>query len=327
MAPADRSLVAALLAALACTGAVPRARAHPSGAPAAGDEGDGPLRRRGGPSSPAAGRERASGGEATDEPAAPRVEPADEGPLRRRERLGPGPAGPRRAPRLALWTGGRLGVALPVGDAFKDFDDNRYGEGELVGPGPTIEFDVGARLARTFVPFAFAELTIASAGSARGLPAPGPPAESGPAPPESASPRVDRASVLALGFGFRYEFGPEGLGPALEIAYAFRRTSVTFNTGQALALEAPGEVRLGLGASWRAAESLTLSPLVTVAVGSYADATIKGFDGRERAVATEAPLHGYLGLSVGGHVDLFAKRLGVGPQTARPAAGCTLPPA
>jgi hypothetical protein len=241
--------------------------------------------------------------------------PADEdAPLRRRERLGADPfPAPSRVSRLAFWAGGRLGGELPIGDGFKDFGDRSFPERKLVGPGPALEIDLGARLGRRFVPFVFGQFLFASSGSASALPSPRPapftPPDTGAVPPEAASPAVDSSSAFALGLGFRYEFNPEGLGPAVEIAYAFRKTNVSFNTGQKLGAEAPGELRIGVGASWRVTDALTLSPLVTFAAGAYSDVVIAGFDGRERAVGAETPIHGYLGLSIGGHVDLFGKRL------------------
>ena len=47
-----------------------------------------------------------------------------------------------------------------------------------------------------------------------------------------------------------------------------------------------------------------LLALVTFAAGAYSDVVVEGFDQRERAVGAETPIHGYLGLSLGGHVDL-----------------------
>ncbi|HEU4408308.1 MAG TPA: hypothetical protein VFS43_23800 [Polyangiaceae bacterium] len=315
MAPPPRPL-AALVFALAASGASTRAlaQAPPGPPPPPADEGS--LRRRPPPSSdelppppPDAGRPgeaRASGDEGFDEG----------GPLRRRERFEPVEE-PVRLPRLALWTGGRLGGELPVADGFRDYPDalveaRRFQERQLVGPGPTLEFDVGARLGRRFIPFAFAQVLFASAGSAKALPRPkspplSPPGE-GTSPPSATSPSVDGSSAFALGLGFRYEFYPEGLSPVVEVAYAFRKTNVRFNTGQALSAESPGELRIGIGASYRVTGALTLSPLLTFAAGSYSDVTLEGSDGRERAVASEAPLHGYLGLSLGAHVDLFGKR-------------------
>ncbi len=317
-------LFAALAAAIAAAGSPRPARAQASAPAPPGDEG--PLRRRprdGGalpPPTPLRQGEGApapwAGGDASDDGGPLRRRDAgddggplrrgdaddDGGPLRRREHVRAGPA-PSRAPRFALWAGGRLGAEVPIGEAFDDFAARRFDERELVGPGVALEVDVGARLGQRFLPFAFAQRLFASAGSA-----PSPPlaASEAAAPPVDA--RVDSSSAFALGFGFRYEFRPDGLGPAVELAYAFRKTNVTFANGQGLSAEAPGEVRIGVGASFRVADALTLSPLVTFAAGGYSDALIEASDGRERAVAAESPLHGYLGLSLGAHVDLFGKR-------------------
>jgi hypothetical protein len=319
MAPPSRS-VAALFVALAASIAPLRAGAQGPAGPPPGDEGslrrppppgdESPLRRRPPPANDPGPPPPAR----TDEPWGDmRSTTHDEGPLRRRERVrDEPPPPPARAPRLALWTGVRIGGELPVGDAFKDFNDRRFGERQVSGPGLALELDVGARLGRRFLPFVFAQRSFIAAGSASALPGTRPPPftppDEGAVPPEAASPAIDASSTFALGLGFRYEFNPEAIGPIVEIAYAFRKTSASFNTGQTLSAEAPGEVRIGVGASFRVADAVTLSPLVTFAAGSYSDVVFEGFDGRERAVAGETPLHGYLGLSLGAHADLFGKR-------------------
>lgn len=315
MASPPRRSALALAVALAALAASTRAKAQSPTTPLLRED-DAPLRRR--PPSP---NELPPPTGVDDRGGTPRgVEGGayeEGGSLRQRERFEPSPETVRK-PRIALWAGGRLGGELPVADGFKDYGDEftqaqRFGERQLVGPGASIEIDVGARLGRRFLPFIFAQRLFATAGSASKTPRPKPPPlsppDEGAVPPEAASPSVDSSSAFALGLGFRYEFNPDArLGPAVEIAYAFRQTNVSFNTRQALSAESSNELRIGVGATFRATEALTLSPLVTFAFGSYNDVTLEGFDGRERFVASEAPLHGYLGLSLGAHVDLFGKR-------------------
>lgn len=194
---------------------------------------------------------------------------------------------PHRAPRNALWVGARVGYAAPLGDAYVDKATlAAVSERDLVGPGPGLEADVGARFGRGFLPFFFAANTFAAKGAGAG---------------------VTSSSSNLLGFGLRYAFAPDAYGFVAEIAFGYRLTHAKLASGSELSAGAPGELRLGIGGDLRVADRFSLSPIVTLAIGSYSDVTVTAPGDFARNVVGTPASHGYVGLALGGHFDIFGK--------------------
>ena len=192
-----------------------------------------------------------------------------------------------RAPRNALWVGARIGYEAPLGDAYVD-KDSRLGvsERDLVGAGPTLEADVGGRFGRGFLPFLFAAHTFCAKG---------------------AGPGVRSSTANAFGFGLRYAFAPDGYGFLAELAFSYRATATTLDSGTVIHAAAPGELRLGIGGDIRLTELFSLSPLVTIAIGSYSDVTATAPGDHPKNLVGGVGSHGYVGGALGGHFDLFGR--------------------
>ena len=207
------------------------------------------------------------------------------------------------APRTSLWTGVRVGLEAPVGDSFEDLAGTRFTERNLVGAGPLGEVDVGGRFGRSFLPFLFFAHTFATRGNGsipRGV-------ENGFLMDVSPTASPTSSATNVLGFGFRYEFHPDDFGFAAEMAFGLRFTSTTWSDGTRLSAQAPGELRIGIGALIRTSKVFVVSPMVRLGAGTYSDVTESGSGTRDHNVAGPTTMHGYVGFDVGGHFDLFGK--------------------
>jgi hypothetical protein len=218
----------------------------------------------------------------------------------------PPPPSPLAAPRNALWLGARAGYELPIGAAFTDLRDDRVQERDLLGPGPSLELDVSARLARRFIPFLFYARSFASLGAAD-RPPPSGLRTATILPDQAPASKVTSSSSTLLGIGLRYSFATGAFGLVAEIAYGYRLTRAQFDDGTLLRAGAPGEFRIGLGAEVRLTRAFALSPMLRFATGSYSDVTVEGADGKEKNALGGSEAHGFVGLEVGGHFDLFGR--------------------
>jgi hypothetical protein len=236
----------------------------------------------------------------------PQYSYGDEGPLRP-VRLPPPLPAHHLSPRNALWIGVRGGFETPLGDAFVDHAGDVFTERDLIGSGALTEVDVGGRFGRKFLPFLFFAHFFAAKGAASRVPPPRT-STAGIVQPTINDASVTSSSANLLGFGFRYAFNPDKVGFLAELTFALRFVDVRFSDGSKLSAQAPGEFRLGLGADIRISELLGLSPMAILSAGSYSDVTVKyGGSGTDKSAIEDIGSHGYVGLQLGGHFDLFGK--------------------
>jgi hypothetical protein len=164
------------------------------------------------------------------------------------------PAPPVRAPKYALWLGGRLGVIAYGGGLY--LDNRTTGDvettGNFVRPGLALEVDVGARLAKRYIPYVAIELGVMGAGH-----------------------RFDGTAASAtttfVGAGFRYLAGdPDDVAFLGDVSFGFRKVQVSSGgmTWSASGLEI---FRLGFGVEARITRQLTVSPAITLSGGTLTD--------------------------------------------------------
>jgi hypothetical protein len=161
----------------------------------------------------------------------------------------------RRAPRFALWTGARFGLlgfgggfyGTPVGNppvSTTEWTSN------LVTPGPTLEADLGVRLAYRFVPYVFYERAILGTGS------------------RFAGEGGTSAYSELYGAGLRFTAGDVDRAAFLtEISLGERTVGVQAG-GQTYKMSGFEYFKLGLGAEIRLTSRLLLSPLASLSTGS-----------------------------------------------------------
>jgi hypothetical protein len=159
-----------------------------------------------------------------------------------------------RAPRNSLWVGARLGVLAYAGGLYVN-DPNTGTEettGNFIQPGPAIELDVGARLARHYIPYFMFELGLGAAGR-----------------------RFDgtdtHVSTTFYGIGLRYVAGDiDTVAFVSELSFGLRSFRASNDT-ESWSLTGFEPFRLGLGAEIRLTRRFTISPLVTIADGVLTD--------------------------------------------------------
>lgn len=200
-----------------------------------------------------------------------------------------------RAPRHALWVGARASW-LAFGYRFYD---GPSGQAETTGQwlkdGVAPEIDLGARLARRYVPYVFWEHGF----MARGRRFEGSDAS---------------LSTNFFGGGVRYLAGDvDGLSPVLDLAIG-KRSLRASSGGATFTMSGVEFFRLGLGAELRLASHATGSALVSFATGelSETDGTVLFSRGDVKAPpyanGTRIALQrAYVAVTIGGavHFDLF----------------------
>ena len=161
---------------------------------------------------------------------------------------------PTHAPRFSLYVGGRLSY-MGFGNAF--FQDLNTGNsettGRLVGNGASFQLDVGARLAKSWIPYLFLEHgLLAKGGYFEGTDA--------------------HASTTFYGGGLRHVSGdPDSVAFLQDLSVGMR--SVSVSRGQEkLTLSTFEWVRLGLGAEIRLHTRFVISPLASISAGAMWDA-------------------------------------------------------
>lgn len=164
-------------------------------------------------------------------------------------------AEPVHAPGYSLWLGGRLGLLLYGGSMY--FNANTgYDEkaSAFVTNGLALEADVGARIAKRYIPYLALELGLVGPGNRfQGAGA-------------SAS-----AGSSFLGVGFRFLAGNVNfVSFASDLSFGFRKFEVS-NGNSTWTASAFEFLRLGLGADIRFTDYFTLSPMITLSGGSLTD--------------------------------------------------------
>jgi hypothetical protein len=172
------------------------------------------------------------------------------------------PSEDRRIKSYALSMGMRAGLFLPGGGLYADRDLVTTPFRDVASAGPALEFDLGVRFVRHFVGYAFFEHAFLGRGNSAAWTVP----HGGQSSP----------STQALGIGLRWESNPDGLGLVADVALAHRWFTARWADATTVRLQGPGEVRLGLGLSWRVSRSLALAPMVTVLTGTFTERTLDG---------------------------------------------------
>ncbi len=207
----------------------------------------------------------------------------------------------KHAPMFALWTGARLG-AIGFGGFFYQ---NELGDSETTGnfitPGVTGQVDLGARLAKRYVPYVFWE---------HGFVGPGHRFSGEPA----------SASTDFRGLGFRYSLGnPDSVSFLSDLSIGLRTISVSAQ-GSTYKMSAWELFRFGLGAEIRLATRFTISPLAWVSGGSMSDTSgtvTYSAQGSGDGLTHPTYINGQtinqprtylvIGIGIGGHFDLIGK--------------------
>lgn len=162
------------------------------------------------------------------------------------------------APAYSLWLGGSVGLLVYNGGLYQN-DVTLPGSspglesvGNFVRPGVAFQADIGARLARRYIPYVALELGVLGTGH-----------------------RFDGTSTGAsstfIGVGFRYLAGDvDSVSFVSDVSMGFRSIQVSNSTGT-WAASGFEIFRLGFGADIRLTTHATLTPMVTVTGGTFTD--------------------------------------------------------
>jgi hypothetical protein len=202
--------------------------------------------------------------------------------------------------------GARIGWFVPFGDLWADCtqpigaDDCGNYEGvnftDYASSGPLFELDIGARLGRNYNLFLLWEHAQLGRGSLN------------PAEDPLTRGEQDGSDTDFYAIALRVSSDPDKVGFLTEIALGARRFRATWANGEELQLtDAPFEARLGLGADIRLGPAFALSPLITLGVGAFGEATRVLPDGSSVEATDDVDArtgHGWLTLQIGGHFDI-----------------------
>ncbi len=168
---------------------------------------------------------------------------------------GPNAAERTHAPAYALWLGGSAGFLAYSGGLYINDPISPSGvetTGNFVRPGSALEADIGARLARRYIPYFTVELGLVGAGRRfDGTPT--------------------SASTSFVGVGFRYMAGDvDSVSFVSDISFGWRKFQVSNPSGtwSASGFEL---FRLGVGADIRLSTRATVSPMITLSGGTLTD--------------------------------------------------------
>ncbi len=215
----------------------------------------------------------------------------------------PPPPVPRhKAPKTAFWLGARVGYFIPFGDLWGRCSASGNGscdsvEGakfsDVAATGPMFELDIGARIGRYYVVYlGWERAQLGSAG--------------GPSP-DPASGTQSRGESDFVAVGVRLSADPDDIGLLLDLSIGARRFRGLYpNDVQLQLTDAPMESRLGIGVDIRTHRSFSLSPMVTLGLGSFGKAEWVTPTTLGTAVPSDADrlTHGWVTLQLGGHFDV-----------------------
>lgn len=157
------------------------------------------------------------------------------------------------------------------------------------------ELDVGARLGRNYVIYLGWER--AQLGSA-----------DGPSPDPSIAVNQLRSESDFFALGFRLSADPDDVGLLLDLAIGARRFRAYYEDSTELQLtQAPLESRLGIGVEIRTNRRFSLSPMLTLGIGSFGKADWVNDAYVQNAIPANSDrlTHGWVTLQLGGHFDLI----------------------
>lgn len=211
------------------------------------------------------------------------------------------PEPPTHAPRFSLWTGARAGFLSFSNAFYTNGAGNAETTGNFARPGLGLQVDVGARLAKRFLPYAFYEHGFLGQGHRF-----------------EGSDATSQSNLY--GIGFRYTaFDVDSVGFLTDLSFGFRSVTVQ-NGSESYTMRSIEIFRFGLGAEIRMSSMFVLSPLLSFSTGNMNDTdgsihfSAKGSqDGitqpRYQNGQNISNQQGYLmvNIGVGGHFDLFGK--------------------
>lgn len=204
-----------------------------------------------------------------------------------------------RVPRSALWAGLRLSWLSPLGSLWLDGFD--YGRGiyyqrrsfaDYASAGPALELDLGARLSRHYNVFALWEHATLGTGSLD----------------EHSFGGQQRGAANLYGVGVRYSSDPSSLGLLIEVALGYRDFRAYWADGTTLTMSDGWlDARVGIGADIRLGPSFSLSPMFTLAGGSFSTGSWSGPSMRGSAFTELDGRAGYTFVSfqLGAHLDVL----------------------
>ncbi|HEV8245723.1 MAG TPA: hypothetical protein VGP93_08140 [Polyangiaceae bacterium] len=212
----------------------------------------------------------------------------------------PPPPIPRHiAPKSAFWLGARLGWFLPFGSVLARgtaqggyiiYDSIPWSD--YASSGPMFEVDAGLRIARNYNLFGMWERAQLGAGDAL----------------NDVSGGQTGGDTDMFGIGLRARSDADKVGFLTEIALGYRRARATWQDGTELQFtDGILEGRIGLGADIRLGPAFSLSPLLTLGVGSFGDIEWKAPNGSKVDAFgpnDQADGHAWLTLQIGGHFDI-----------------------
>lgn len=209
-------------------------------------------------------------------------------------------------PNYSLWLGAGAGWMLPFGDLWGSCAGvDSLGRcaamtgvptHDYVAQGPALELDLGARVSRNYNIYGLWEHSWLGAGSATS-------ANQG---------QPDHAESDFLALGIRVSTDPEQLGFVLDIAVGSRRMRAVWADGTELQMtDAPFETRLGIGADVRISESWSLSPMLSLGLGSFGKVQWVNPDKSVQSATQPGDValtHGWVGIQMAAHVDAFGTK-------------------
>ncbi len=208
------------------------------------------------------------------------------------------PPPPTHAPRFSLWTGATLGLLGFGGSFFQNETGKRETTGNFIGNGVTGEVDVGARLAKRYIPFLFWEHGFAGKGH-----------------------RLEgtdgSASTDLMGLGFRYAAGNvDSVDFLSELSIGYRTVRVK-DGSSTFTMHSLEYFRLGLGAEIRISTLFVLSPMAHLSGGAMDDSSGDvtygpagsgdGITHPKKDLIDGSAGYVTIGIGCGAHFDVFGK--------------------
>ena len=156
------------------------------------------------------------------------------------------------APRYALWTGARASWLAFGYRVWETPGGAAETTGQWLKDGVAPQLDIGARLARRYVPYLFWEHGFVQNG-------------------HHFADTSATTSTNFFGGGVRYLAGDvDGLSPLLDLSVGKRSIRVS-NAGQTFTMSGVEFFRIGLGAEQRLTSHMTVSALVSFSTGSMSE--------------------------------------------------------
>jgi hypothetical protein len=194
---------------------------------------------------------------------------------------------PRRGvAERTLWVGARGGVFVPYGGLYAERSLVTTSFRDVAVGGPSVELDVGARWARKWVAYGFAQLVLLGQGSPSAL--------------SASHGEPTGVTTKAAGLALRWTSSPDGWSPIVELGLGYRWLVATWQDGTSLRLGGFGDAHFGVGANWRLGSQVALSPMLSFSAGSFGSRSLA-----DEPVGTLGSSYTAIAFDVGGHFDLL----------------------